>query len=240
VLLNTPLTFPIQWRKSKIDGWDLRLSLTPTYGFTAYSVMGHSRARFFGPETGGILFNNPTALTSYQPFRIDHDQRFEQTTHFQYQPKPAGGWYGFTWRYESGAVAGNAPFAATTTAPVDLTYLTADQQNQIQLTCGGQTATLTHPLTSCGPNQLSSPMLRIPAPGKQNPDTNPVRIAPRNLVDMAAGWDNVFHRDKYKTNLSFTVTNLTNKVALYNFLSTFSGTHFMPTRAYNAALTLNF
>ena len=29
VLLNTPLTFPIQWRKSKIDGWDVRVSLTP-------------------------------------------------------------------------------------------------------------------------------------------------------------------------------------------------------------------
>jgi len=36
------------------------------------------------------------------------------------------------------------------------------------------------------------------------------------------------------------VTNLTNKVALYNFLSTFSGTHFVPPRAYSAGLTLNF
>ncbi len=241
VLLNTPLTFPIQWRKSKIDGWDVRVSLTPTYGFTAYSVMGHSRARFFGPETGGILFNNPTALDSYAPFRIDHDQKFEQTTHFQYQPKPgSGGWYAFTWRYESGLVAGDGPYAVNTTDPVDLTYLTADQQNQIQLSCAGQKATLTAPLKSCGPYDLHSPLLSIPAPGTQNPDSNPERIASRNLVDMASGWDNLFKRDKYKTNLSFTVTNLTNKTALYNFLSTFSGTHFVPPRAYSGALTLNF
>jgi hypothetical protein len=33
-----------------------------------------------------------------------------------------------------------------------------------------------------------------------------------------------------------TVTNLTNKVALYNFLSTFSGTHFVSPRAYQAEL----
>ncbi len=240
VLLNTPLTFPIQWRKSKIDGWDMRLSLTPYHGFTAYSVLGHSRARFFGPESGGILFNNPTGLASNAPFRIDHDQKFEQTTHFQFQPKPTGGWYAFTWRYESGLVAGHAPFAASASEPVDLTYLTADQQNQIKLTCGGQRATLAAPLTSCGPNELSSPLLSLPAPGTEDADRNPPRIAPRNVVDMATGWDNVFHRDKYKTNLSFTVTNLTNKVALYNFLSTFSGTHFVPSRAYGAALTLNF
>jgi hypothetical protein len=57
---------------------------------------------------------------------------------------------------------------------------------------------------------------------------------------MSAGWDNVLHRDRFKTNASFTVTNLTNKVALFNFLSTFSGTHFVPPRAYTAGLSLNF
>ena len=36
--------------------------------------------------------------------------------------------------------------------------------------------------------------------------------------------------------LKMTVTNLTNKVALYNFLSTFSGTHFVSPRAYQAEL----
>jgi hypothetical protein len=57
---------------------------------------------------------------------------------------------------------------------------------------------------------------------------------------MSAGWDNVLRRDRFKTNASFTVTNLTNTVALYNFLSTFSGTHFVPPRAYTASLSLVF
>jgi Carboxypeptidase regulatory-like domain len=240
VLLNTPLTFPIQWRKSKIDGFDMRLTMPVYHGFSAYSVMGHSRSRFFGPERGGILFNNPNGLGSFAPFRIDHDQAFEQTTHLQYQPKPQGGWFGFTWRYDSGMVAGDVPYATDTTTPVSLTYLTPDQQQQIELTCGGVRATLTAPLISCAPNQLYSPLVKIPAPGTENPDKNPPRIAPRNLFDMSAGWDNVLRRDRFKTNASFTVTNLTNTVALYNFLSTFSGTHFVPPRAYTASLSLVF
>jgi hypothetical protein len=36
------------------------------------------------------------------------------------------------------------------------------------------------------------------------------------------------------------VTNLTNKDALYNFLSTFSGTHFVQARAYQAAIGFVF
>jgi hypothetical protein len=240
VLLNTPLTFPIQWRKSKIDGFALRLTMPPAHGVSAYSVIGHTRSRFFGPEDGGILFNNPSGITSTAPFRIDHDQAFQQTAHLQYQPLPEHGWYGFTWRYDSGLVAGNAPFATDATTPVNLTYLTPDQQQQAEITCGGARATLTAPLTSCAPNQLSSPLLRLPAPGTENDDRNPPRIAPRNVFDMSAGWDNLLKRDRYKTSLSMTVTNLANKTAMYNFLSTFSGTHFLPPRAYTAQMTFNF
>lgn len=240
VLLNTPLTFPIQWRKSKIDGFDLRLTMTPFHGLSANTVMGHSRSRFFGPESGGILFNNPNGLNSYAPFRIDHDQAFEQTTSVNYQPFPHAPWYAFTWRYDSGMVAGNAPYAVNNTTPVSLTYLTPDQQQQIELTCGNQRATLTNPLTSCAPDQLSSPLLSIPAPGTFNPDRNPQRIAPRNLFDMSGGWDNLFHGDRYRLNATVSVTNITNKVALYNFLSTFSGTHFTPPRAYTGGLTFDF
>ena len=50
-LFNTPITFPIEWRKSKIDGVSARVNLADIHGFTAYSVLGHTRARFFGPET---------------------------------------------------------------------------------------------------------------------------------------------------------------------------------------------
>jgi outer membrane receptor protein involved in Fe transport len=65
-------------------------------------------------------------------------------------------------------------------------------------------------------------------------------MAPRNIFDLGLGWDNVLRKDKYKTNLTFTVANLTNKEALYNFLSTFSGTHFIPPRTYTGEISLHF
>jgi hypothetical protein len=61
----------------------------------------------------------------------------------------------------------------------------------------------------------------MPAPGTENDDTNPPRIAPRHLFDLGVGMDNVLHTDRYKTSLQFTVINLSNKDVLYNFLSTF-------------------
>jgi hypothetical protein len=134
------------------------------------------------------------------------------------------------------------PFAPPGAAnvPIDLTPLSADQQAQLELSCGGVRATLSAPLTSCGPNLLSSPLAQIPAPGTENDDRNPPRIAPRHLFDVAAGWDNILHRDRYKTNLTFTVLNVTDKVALYNFLSTFSGTHFVAPRSFTAQIALEF
>lgn len=240
VVLNTPLAFPIQWNKSKIDGFGIKLTVPEFKGISAYSVLGHTRSRFFGPEVGGILFNDPNVTIRTAPFRIDHDQAFQQSTHGQYQPFKSGPWYGLTYRYESGAVAGNAPFARDTTTPVDLTYLKPDQQAQIQITCGGVQATRQTPLSSCAPGQLSSPLLSIPEPGSENPDRNPPRIAPRTLFDMDLGWDNILRRDRFKTNVSITAVNVTNKYALYNFLSTFSGTHFVSPRTVGAQVTLNF
>lgn len=240
VILNTPLTFPIQWKKSAISGGGLRVSLTPIHGVSAFSVMGHSHSLFYPPEIGGLIFNDNTSATGLEPFLIDHDQAFEQNTHVQYQPKVNGPWYGLTWRYDSGQVAGNVPFGTAPGVPVSLTYLTADQQQQIRLSCNGVEATLAAPLVSCLPEELKSPLVTIPRAGTESPDKNPPRVAPRNLFDMDAGWDNVFRRKRYQTNFSLTVTNVTNKVALYNFLSTFSGTHFVPPRMITGQAVFNF
>ena len=79
-------------------------------------------------------------------------------------------------------------------------------------------------------------MLTLPQTGTENNDHNPDRVKPRNLFDMAVGTDNLFHAEHYKTVLRFTVTNLTDKVALYNFLSTFSGTHYVAPRTYQVSL----
>ena len=246
VLFNTPLSFPIQWRKSKIDGYAIRANLTPIHGISAYSVLGHSRSRFFGPEVGGLIFNNPNTPLSGAPFRIDHDQAFQQTTHLQYQKTPGhGALLGFNWTYESGLVAGRVPFSPTAdaTSPdfqVNLTGLTPDQQAQIDLTCGGQRATLANPLISCAGNQLSSPLVKIPAPGTEDADRNPPRVQPRHTFDALAGYDNVLHNARYKMNASVSVVNLTNQYALYNFLSTFSGTHFLSPRTFTGQLNFVF
>jgi hypothetical protein len=65
-------------------------------------------------------------------------------------------------------------------------------------------------------------------------------MAPRHLFDAAVGFDNILPIERYKLGLRFTAVNLTNEVALYNFLSTFSGTHFVTPRSYQAQLTWTF
>jgi outer membrane receptor protein involved in Fe transport len=58
---------------------------------------------------------------------------------------------------------------------------------------------------------------------------------------MAVGTDNLLHSEtRKKVSLRFTVNNLTNKVALYNFLSTFSGTHFVEPRNVEASVGYAF
>jgi len=242
VLGNTPVTFPIVWHNSKIPGYAIRVSVPDFHGFTALIVMSGVAARYFPPQVGGL---GVTVGPSGSVFRIDHDERFNQTTHLQYQPWKRGPWVGFNWRYDNGLVAGSVPEFATA-----LTF-DADQQAAIGLFCAGPTgqrifATLTSPLTndpaSCGasPTGTGATRVSIPAEGTENDDTNPPRIAPRNLFDLAVGHDNLFHGDRYRWSARLTVVNLTNKEALYNFLSTFSGTHFVSPRAYTAELGFHF
>jgi hypothetical protein len=232
-ILNTPLNFPIQFRKSKIDGALVRATLSNVHGFSAFMVLGHSRSRLFSPEIGGINFG-----TAYAPVaRPDHDQGFEQTTNLQYQfsrKRFRGLWAGFTWRFDSGLVVVSVPDYVTALT------LTGDQQQQIGLYCGNVFATVDRPLRSCSSPNYGAVLVRIPAPGTYNPDTNPSRIAPRNIFDIALGSDNLWQKDSHSLGAKFTVVNLMNKVALYNFLSSFSGTHFLTPRSVQGELTFHF
>ena len=232
VLGNTPITFPIDWHNSKIPGFLLRASVPNWHGFSALVVMSSVAARYFPPQTGGL---GVTVGQSGGVFRIDHDEKFNQTTHLQYQPLKRGPWVGFNWRYDSGLVAG-----AVTDYATALTF-DADQQAAIGLFCGSTFATPTSPILSCpaGTNRGAT-RVSIPADGTENDDKNPPRISPRNLFDIAVGHDNLFNADRYKWSLRFTVINLTNKEALYNFFSTFSGTHFVTPRAETVELGFHF
>ena len=82
--------------------------------------------------------------------------------------------------------------------------------------------------------------MRIPADGTASDDHNPPRIAPRHLFDLSIGTDNLLRTEHTRMTLRFTAINLTNKDALYNFNSTFSGTHFVTPRALSAQVGLVF
>lgn len=238
VLGATPITFPIEWHNSKISGFALRASVPSVHGFSAFLVMSSVSARFFPPQIGGLGATNRSGA----PFRIDHDEKFNQTTNLQYQHRKTSPYVSLNWRFDSGNVAGQVPFAAGPNTPVDLTGLTGDEQLQSGLMCGTQSPTLAQPLTTCAPGQYHSSLVSIPAPGKENDDHNPPRIAPRNLFDLSLGKDSLYHfkNDAHTIGATLTATNLTNKVALYNFLSTFSGTHYVTPRALTAQLTFHF
>lgn len=231
-LFDTPIAFPIGWRKSKVDGLAMRITLAEVHGFSAFTVLGHTRARVFGPEVGGLLFNSPIDAGV---FRIDHDQAFEQTTHLLYRfGKDGRPWVAFTWRYDSGMVAGVVPDYATA-----LTF-TADQQAAMGLFCGSAMATLGRPIRACSAPDFGALRVRIPATGTYDPDRNPARIAPRHIFDASVGSDNLFHTDYPRYTLRLSVFNLTNREALYNFLSTFSGTHFVQPRTWQAQVGITF
>jgi hypothetical protein len=225
-LFNTSIAFPIEWRQSKIDGVSLRVSTSNIHGFQAYSTIGHTRSRFFGPETGGLIFNSPL---DNGVFRIDHDQVYQQTTFLRYQHAKDGLWAMFTWRFDSGEVTG------AVTDLQDALALTGDQQAAMGFYCGSQFAAINSPITSCG-GSYGATRIIIPANGSFNADHNPPRIASRNIFDAGIGTDNLFHKEKLKTELKLTALNLTNEAALYNFLSTFSGTHWVTPRSFQVTL----
>jgi Carboxypeptidase regulatory-like domain/TonB-dependent Receptor Plug Domain len=252
VLGATPVTFPIEWHNSKIPGYAIRVSVPDVRGFTAQVVMSSVAAVFFTPQIGGVgAVPVVTAPGEFTPFRIDHDEKFNQTTHLQYQPWKRGPWFGFNWRYDSGLVAGPVPCAGGNCANgplgsdtvVDASILSPDQQFQAGLFCGSVHATPTTPISPgsiCPASEYGSTLLKIPAPGTEDDNTNPPRVQPRSLFDMAVGDDNLFHGERYKWSARVTVINLTNKYAVYNFLSTFSGTHYVTPRSLTGEIGFHF
>jgi hypothetical protein len=262
VLGATPITFPIEWHNSKIPGFAIRGNVTNFRGFTAYVVMSSVAARFFTPQIGGA----GAAPSGVSVFRIDHDERYNQTTHLQYQPSEHWPWIGFNWRYDSGLVAGPVPCAggncnngpAGTSGNggsdiVDVSGISPDQQFQAGLFCGSVRPTPPTPanpagtpissslgLNLCPASQYGSHLVKIPGADTEDDDRNPPRIQPRNLFDIAIGDDNIFHGDRYKWSARITVINIANQYSLYNFLSTFSGTHYVTPRSITGQIGFHF
>ena len=234
-LLNTTITFPISWHNSKLDGVTGSIRSTNLHGFQAYWTFGHTRARYFFPEVGGLI-SQGTPLNG-GVFRIDHDQAFQSTAVLRYQHKNAE-WISWTWRYDSGLVVSGVPDSDAALA------LTPNQQASIGLSCGNMVATYTNGGLSpalCGSNPVRSTLLVLPQAGQENDDHNPDRVKPRHVFNVAIGTDNLWRTEKNaKVTASLEITNLTNQESLYNFLSTFSGTHFLEPRAVVARVGLVF
>ena len=264
----TPLTFPIEWQRNKIPGYAIRVSVPDFHGFTALVSMSGVAARFFLPQVAGIpiipvgnsvfridhdeLFNETTHL-QYQPWKrgpwFGFNWRYDSGLVAGALPcsAPTATCFNSTSINDfPGVGPGNANIPAGQVALVNgITGLplTADQEFQAGLTCDGKLAAPSPTgaaLHTCDAAGLGSIFLKVPAVGKENDDHNPQRVAPRSLFDASVGDDNLFQGDKYRWSLRFTAINLANKVALYNFLSTFSGTHYVTPRTFTAELGFHF
>ena len=197
------------------------------------------------PESGGLIPQGAPLVAGV--FRIDHDQAFQSTLNLRYQRPHNAEWVSFIYRYDSGLVVSGIPDAGFA-----LTVLTPNQQTSIGLACNGVFATPDNPITDCvlpGGKQglVTSKLITLPQggydnfPSQENDDHNPDRVKPRNLFNLGIGTDNLFHKEGNKrVTASLEIINLTNKVALYNFLSTFSGTHFLPPRTMVAKVGFTF
>jgi hypothetical protein len=239
-ILGTPIAFPIEWAKSQLRGFSGHVNLVEHKGFSAFFVMGTNSARYFYPEVGGLLqtlvstpYFTPTGQ-EIDVFRIDHDQAFQQTTNLQYRTWPSrAAWGMFSWKYDSGLVSGvrNVEQALT---------FDGDGQVAMGLSCNGVPATLTSPITSCDGTVSATRITNMVRLATYQPDTNFPRIAPRNIFNLGFGLDNALATSRAKLRIRFSVVNLLNKDALYNFNSTFSGTHFVTPRAFTVQAGITF
>ena len=233
VLFDTPIAFPVAWDHSRIDGFTGRVNLVEHKGFSAFVVMAHTNAIYSPPGVGGILLEQPEG-----DFRIDHDQKFNATTNLQYVfEKAHGAWAALSWRYDSGLVAGAVGSLE------DALALTADQQAAIGFFCGSSFATLRRRRS---PRRVHGVELRSHAAQDscrghgRRCDQSVADCTPPSVRSGHRRGQPAAHRAERSCACGSACINLTNKEALYNFLSTFSGTHFVTPRVYQAQVGVTF
>ena len=201
-------------------------------GFSAFVVMAHTNAIYSPPGVGGILLEQPEG-----DFQIDHDQKFNATTNVQYAfEKRIGAW-------AASVLAGRfrtrcrGRRQSRGCARTDCGSADGDRVLLRRSECHSRCRTHERRLHELN---FGATRLKNPAGGAADDVTNPPRIAPRHLFDLGLGIDNLLHTDRPKLRVRFSAINLTNKEALYNFLSTFSGTHFVTPRAYQVQVGVTF
>ena len=100
---DMPIAFPIDWRESKIDGFRHRFQHPDLHGFQAYTTLGHHPRRAFLVPRSEACFQFAAGHRSVS----DRSRPGAPDNHLsRYQYKKNGPWTSFTWRFDSGAVAG--------------------------------------------------------------------------------------------------------------------------------------
>ena len=184
-----------------------------------YATMGHANARFFGPETGGLIFNSARA---WAPIARTTTRCTSRTSTCTTGSRRADGG-----RTSPGATTA-AWWWARSNDLHDALALTADQQSAIGFYCG-----------AAGVGVESHRGLRIPVYGahriqdscagrrerRPQPAANPARAT---SSISAWGRTTCFTPSMSSTTVvRFTALNLSNTASMYNFLSPFSGTHWV-------------
>jgi hypothetical protein len=107
---NTGVVFPIAFASGKHEGWDIRLDLAKTAGFSGFVSVGHVRAIYVPPPAGGLFLDQEfvDAITG-GPFLIDHDQKLQLQSGLFYDIGDTGLWLGANVRYDSGLVTDATP-----------------------------------------------------------------------------------------------------------------------------------
>ena len=169
----------------------VRGSMPNFHGFSAFIVLSHVSARFFEPQVSGI----GSTPGGSEVFRIDHDERFNATTHLQYQSwkkravdrlqlalrqRPGGGAGAVRWRQLRQRSERNGSI-------VDVSGLTPDQQYQAGLYCGNVHATPTTPISPTGCARHRSTARRLSRSRRREPRTTTTirRVSPRATCSMS-------------------------------------------------------
>ena len=87
VLGATPITFPIEWDRSKIPGYAGRVSVPNFHGFSALVVFSSVAARFFTPQIGGAGRGSVRSRGRSESITTKSSTR---PVHLQYQPWKIG------------------------------------------------------------------------------------------------------------------------------------------------------
>jgi hypothetical protein len=195
---DTGIIFPTTLAAIRVEGAEMRLTLTRRRGISGTLSTTTGRATSTPPFTGGLFIGQDAVeLLSAGPFRIDHDQALSihGTAHYD---APNGLWLGLSARYDSGLVSN----------PSDPAEVAADPDFADLL-----------------------PYVNL--------DAEVPRVRPRMIVDVNAGYD-IRSAGRRDWSLQVQITNLTNRIALYNFQSVFVGTRLVQPRTFAIRLKRYF